>query len=205
VFLFGRLSDERLAAALERVATSSPTYQEVGATEAAARAAGGDEHLPAGYHHVRASAAIGRGDEDFAAAVDGIRTWQLHRGQGFRVVPAEPPIALHIDVVVDVPQGPVHIVAACRIVWTVDEPDRFGFGYGTLPLHPESGEEAFVVEQLPSGEVRLTVVAFSRPREWLARLGGPITRRQQAKATDGYVAALVRHVALSRDRGPSAA
>jgi uncharacterized protein (UPF0548 family) len=90
-------------------------------------------------------------------------------------------------------------------VWVVDDGDRFGFGYGTLPVHPESGEEAFVAERAPGGEVRLTIVAFSRARHPLTRLGGPVARRQQARFTDGYLDALRRHVALSRerDRGPS--
>jgi uncharacterized protein (UPF0548 family) len=150
---------------------------------------------PAGYHAVRASRAIGAGDAAFDAARAGIRTWQLHRGQGFRVAPAEPPIAPGTEVVTDVPlAGPVHVLAACRIVWTVDEPDRFGFAYGTLAVHPASGEEAFVVERAPSGEVRARVVAFSRPRHPLARLGGPVTRRQQARATEGYLDALQQHV-----------
>jgi uncharacterized protein (UPF0548 family) len=33
------------------------------------------------------------------------------------------------------------------VVWTVDEPNRIGFGYGTLQGHPESGEESFVVSR----------------------------------------------------------
>ena len=31
--------------------------------------------------------------------------------------------------------GPVR--APCRVVYVVDEPDRRGFAYGTLPGHPE--------------------------------------------------------------------
>ena len=96
--------------------------------------------------------------------------------------------------------------SACRVVWVVDDGDRFGFGYGTLPVHPESGEEAFVAERAPGGEVRLSIVAFSRARSVLTRLGGPVARRQQERFTDGYVDALRHHVTVSRDRdrGPSA-
>jgi len=74
------------------------------------------------------------------------------------------------------------------------------------PEHPASGEEAFVVDRVPGGDVRATIVAFSRPRHPLARLGAPVMRRQQVAATDGYLDALRRHVAVSRDRdpGPSA-
>jgi len=39
-------------------------------------------------------------------------------------------------------------LSACRIVCVVDEPgslQRFGFAYGTLPDHAETGEESFLV------------------------------------------------------------
>jgi uncharacterized protein (UPF0548 family) len=51
-----------------------------------------------------------------------------------------------------------------------------------------------VVEREPSGEVRGTVAAFSRPRHPLVRLAGPMARRQQATATRGYLDAWLDHV-----------
>jgi uncharacterized protein (UPF0548 family) len=113
------------------------------------------------------------------------------------VVPGDAGVVAGTDVVVDVPLVGVHVIAACRVVWSVDDADRVGFGYGTLPVHPESGEEAFVVERTPSGDVVVDVCAFSRPRHPLVRLGGPIARRQQRKATRGYVNALRDHVATA--------
>jgi uncharacterized protein (UPF0548 family) len=195
MFLVRPPDDDRLDRLLADMAGQDLTYPEVGATEEPGA-------LPGGYHHGRAETVVGEGDADFAAAVDGIRTWRLHRGQGIRVAPAEPPVAPGTDVALVVPSLGLHVFAACRIVWVVDEPERFGFGYGTLPVHPASGEEAFVVDRAPGGEVRLSIVAFSRPRHPLARLGAPVMRRQQARATAGYMDALRRHVALSRDRGP---
>jgi uncharacterized protein (UPF0548 family) len=65
-------------------------------------------------------------------------------------------------------------------------------------IHPESGEEAFVVERGDpdgaAGAVRLVITAFSRPRHPLVRLAGPMARRQQARATEGYLDALAAHV-----------
>ena len=190
MFVIGRPSEERLEQVLADMRAATVTYPEVGAT-----ARPGD--LPVGYHHVRANAELGHGDAVFAAAADGVRTWRLHRGQGFRVIPDDPPLVAGTDVVVDVPLVGVHVIDACRVVWTVDDADRVGFGYGTLPVHPESGEEAFVVERTPSGDVVVDVCAFSRPRHALVRLGGPIARRQQRKATRGYVDALRDHVATA--------
>jgi uncharacterized protein (UPF0548 family) len=198
MFLVRPPSDDRLARVLADMAGADLTYPEVGATA-------DPDALPAGYHHVRMETVVGEGDADFAAAADGIRTWRLHRGQGIRVAPAEPPLAPGTDVVLDVPSFGLHVVAACRVVWVVDDGDRFGFGYGTLPVHPASGEEAFVIDRAPGGEVRLSIVAFSRPHELLARLGSPVMRRQQLGATERYLEALRRHVAVNRDRdrGPS--
>ena len=42
---------------------------------------------------------------------------------------------------------------AARVVFVIDEPGRFGFAYGTLPRHVESGEERFLVERDAAGEV----------------------------------------------------
>ena len=76
----------------------------------------------------------------------------------------------------------------------VDERERFGFAYGTLPLHPASGEEAFVVERGPDGAVRFRVVAVSRPASPLARVGAPVARLVQRRVTNGYLEGLRRAV-----------
>jgi uncharacterized protein (UPF0548 family) len=78
----------------------------------------------------------------------------------------------------------------------VDEADRYGFAYGTLPGHPEQGEEAFVVERLADRTV-FRIVALSRPAEWLARAGGPISRRIQRSTARRYLDALAAHVGAS--------
>jgi uncharacterized protein (UPF0548 family) len=72
----------------------------------------------------------------------------------------------------------------------VDEDRRRGFAYGTLPGHPERGEEAFVVRLTDVDEVRFRIRAFSRPASLLARAGGPLTRLAQQFATGRYVTAM---------------
>jgi uncharacterized protein (UPF0548 family) len=63
----------------------------------------------------------------------------------------------------------------CEIVYVLDEPNRSGFGYGTLPGHFERGEEAFVVERDQQDRVWFRVTAFSRPARWPTLLAGPLT------------------------------
>jgi uncharacterized protein (UPF0548 family) len=84
--------------------------------------------------------------------------------------------------------GPLPV--PCRVVWVVDERHRAGFGYGTLPGHPEAGEEAFVVTRDPSGAVTFTVSAYSRPGLLLTRLAGPFGRWGQRLMIRRYAAAL---------------
>jgi uncharacterized protein (UPF0548 family) len=186
VFRLRRPDDKHLSHFLARERTSPLTYTEVGATF--------DPQLPAGYHHVRAATELGAGDDTWARAQDGIRTWAAHRGAGMTVVPADAPITEGTTVAVLTSLGPLHVLSACRIIRVVDEPDRFGFAYGTLPSHPEEGEEHFVVTRAPDGGVRFEVVAFSRHHDLLTKLGGPIPRRFQARATQQYLEGMRHHV-----------
>jgi uncharacterized protein (UPF0548 family) len=116
----------------------------------------------------------------FDAASDGLRRWVAHRGAGLRVAPADAPIAAGVSVVVGITLPVLTVVAPCRIVWTVNEADRFGFAYGTLAGHPESGEESFVVAQTATG-IRFEVTAVSRPAGMVARIGVPSLERFSAE------------------------
>jgi uncharacterized protein (UPF0548 family) len=154
------------------------TYTEVGATQGS---------LPAGYHHVQKSAVIGRGRRRFEEAADAGMRWGMLRGAGLRVEATSEAAAVGSDVVVHL--GPVR--APCRVVYVVDEPDRRGFAYGTLPGHAESGEERFMVRYDPAAdEVYAEVVAFSRHATWWSRLGSPVTSVIQRAVTKRYLRAL---------------
>ena len=88
---------------------------------------------------------------------------------------------------------------ACRIIYVVDETEpncKFGFAYGTLPDHAESGEERFLVEwDRKSGEVYYDILAFSRPHHILARLGYPWVRRVQKRFRRDSAAAMLKAAA----------
>ena len=85
---------------------------------------------------------------------------------------------------------------ACRIIYVVDESvpiRRFGFAYGTLADHVASGEERFLVEwDRATGAVWYDILAFSRPRHFLTRLGYPYMRRTQSRFRKESGAAMVR-------------
>jgi uncharacterized protein (UPF0548 family) len=82
------------------------------------------------------------------------------------------------------------VKAPARVVYVVDEPTRRGFAYGTLPGHPEDGEEAFIVERGDDGSVWLVLRAFSRPATWYWWMVAPVLRLTQAFYTRRYGRAL---------------
>ena len=79
-----------------------------------------------------------------------------------------------------------------------DEPDRRGFGYGTLPGHPEQGEEAFAVVRR-GDRMYFEIIAFSRPRHPLARVAKPVSRLLQRQTTRRYISAM--HAVVGQSRG----
>jgi uncharacterized protein (UPF0548 family) len=178
---------------VEALGTTEPTYADIGATL--------DGRQPAGFRHDRYESILGSGHEAFARAVRGLETWEAHRIPGVRVFPADRQVVTGATVVVTLGTARVALAAPCRIVRVIEQPDRWGFAYGTLPGHPEKGEEAFVVSVLPDARVRFEIVAFSRPADALVRLAGPIGRGLQRHSTNGYLHALKRFVDRERQEG----
>ena len=126
--------------------------------------------------------------------MSGLKTWQAHRLPGVQVFPKGQRIQVGATVVVTLGLPFVALAAPCRIVGVIDEPNRWCFAYGTLPGHPEQGEEAFTVSMTPDETVRFEVVAFSLPGDSLVRLSGPVGRGIQRSGTKGYLRALRRFV-----------
>jgi uncharacterized protein (UPF0548 family) len=154
------------------------TYAEVGATA---------DVLPNGYRHIRRTAVLGAGRNCFENAADRLMHWGVQRGAGLRIQTssevAEQGALLRIGM------GPLHVYG--RVVYTIDDPDRRGFAYGTLLGHAESGEELFAVRYDADSEtVYLDVVAFSRPATWWSRLGAIPATVAQRLITDRYLKAL---------------
>lgn len=129
---------------------------------------------------------------DLGGAAEDLLGWQVHARAGLVVAASAPRAAVGVVLEMRLGVGPVALRVPCRVVRVVDEPQRSGFAYGTLPGHPECGEEMFVVEQGDDGALTFTVSAFSRPATLLARAGGPVTRWVQAGMTERYLRALDR-------------
>jgi uncharacterized protein (UPF0548 family) len=160
-----------------RLSAQPFTYSPVGATR--------ESTYPPGFHHLDVTYDVGTGEAAFARASNTLMTWRMHAQAGLRVAASSPRV--EIGSVVLCRLGPLPI--PCRVIWVVDEPTRRGFGYGTLPGHPEAGEESFLVAR-DGDRVTLTVTAYSQPGRLLTRLAGPVGRLGQRVAVRRYAAAL---------------
>jgi uncharacterized protein (UPF0548 family) len=178
---FCRPSSELLSRFAAEQAAKVLTYRQVGATRS---------DLPPGYVHDRESADLGPFDPaTFDRAVTALTSWQVQAGAGLTVFPRHPvQVGDTFALVIRLPAG-IYALAAGRVVFVLNEPDRRGFGYGTLPGHPEQGEEAFEVVRR-GDRMYFEITAFSRPRHPLARFARPVTRLLQRQTTRRYIAAM---------------
>ena len=161
------------AARVAQLKAAPFTYAEVGATAG---------ELPAGYRTISRRVRVSTG---FDEAADQLLAWRVQEASGFRVLASSARVEPESVVVLRL--GPIKV--PCRVVYVVDEPTRQGFGYGTLPGHPEAGEEAFVLDRNDDGSVSFTVTAFSRHANLLTKLGGPFGRLAQNLVTERYLRA----------------
>lgn len=101
------------------------------------------------------------------------------------------PIEQGATVAIVVSHFGVFSLNASRIAYAIDEPRRFGFAYGTLLQHAESGEERFLVEWNETDDsVWYDLFAFSRPRAMPAKLAAPLARGLQKKFARDSLAAM---------------
>jgi uncharacterized protein (UPF0548 family) len=176
-----RPTSDELRQLLEDGRRAELTYSPVGLTSL--------REPPAGFRLDRWDRFLGNGNDVRDDLRRALREWQVHRGAGM-VVSTDGPPAIGDVVAMSAPLPIGFVDVVCRVVTVVDDGDRFGFAYGTLPVHPERGEEAFTVIRDPDGGVTFEVVAVSRPRDALARLAPPVARRLQHAATTRYLDAM---------------
>ena len=147
--------------------------------------------FPPGYRTVTMGRDLGDGPDVLARAAEALMTWRLHEAVGLRPASTSARVTEGAEVLCRLGVGRVALPVPCRVVWTLQEPRRVGFAYGTLPGHPEAGEESFLVEDV-EGTVRFTVSAFSRGNRWWSRAVPPATRAVQRVAIWRYLTCLHR-------------
>jgi uncharacterized protein (UPF0548 family) len=165
--------------------TDAPfTYAHVGGTASTA--------MPEGYRHAERSVVIGSGSAAFERAAAAVFDWRAQRGAGLGVRSSGPPTVPGTVVVLTAGLPWLGYDIPCRVVWASTTGDERGFAYGTLPGHPESGEERFVVRLTPDGDVVYEIRVFFRLASPAARLAGPVSLVLQHLATARYVSVIRR-------------
>lgn len=113
-----------------------------------------------GYRAFVTSALVGRGDEVWNRASTDVLLWKVKTRSGFRV-DSTGPVAEGQLATVTVSALGMTVVEPVQVVAVIQGSDRVGFAYRTLPGHPVSGEEAFIVHR-DGDEVWLTLRSLTR-------------------------------------------
>lgn len=147
-----------------------------------------------GRHLDEVTVAIGRGQADFERARAALMAWEQFNLRWVETFPRHAPVAVGTVVAVLIRHLGFWSLNGCRVLYSVGGPldtARFGFAYGTLTNHAESGEELFEVFIDPrTDEVAYQIRATSSPQTMLARVGQPIVRALQKRFRDHSVAAM---------------
>ncbi|MBK8302107.1 MAG: DUF1990 domain-containing protein [Chloracidobacterium sp.] len=186
MFLLSRPTNEEIATFLRGCEADSFSYAEVGASR---------DEPPAGYHVDHNRVLLGYESDTWERSRQAIRGWKMFEVDGIELCYPDAPIEVGRNVAPLAKHLGFYSLNACRIVYVIDEANRFGFAYGTLSEHAEKGEERFTVEFCQeTREVWYEVVAFSRPASLLVKLGYPYSRYRQKQFSSGSKAAMLRAV-----------
>jgi len=182
-------SEDEIRRFISKQRDSGFSYPQVGASAST---------LPAGYNVDHNRVHLGGGEGTWQRATEAIRGWRMFSMPWVNLHWASASIQVGTDVAVSVRHFGFYSLNACRIVYVIDEESpvkRFGFAYGTLGEHAESGEERFTVEwSRDDDRVWYDILAFSRPRQMFARLGYPLSRLLQKRFAEGSKAAMIQSV-----------
>jgi uncharacterized protein (UPF0548 family) len=143
--------------------------------------------------------AIGHGDDDLERARAALAAWKQFDIGWVETFPKGAPVEAGTVVALLIRHFGFWSLNGCRVVYPAASPEgerHFGFAYGTLTNHAESGEELFeVFIDRQRGDVMYRIRAISWPQATLARIGQPIGRALQARFRRDSVAAMKRATA----------
>ena len=148
----------------------------------------------AGRDYDERTVVIGRGQADFERARAALLAWKQFDIGWVETFPRQAPIAVGTVIAVLIRHLGFWSLNGCRVLYSVgslNDFGRFGFAYGTLINHAESGEELFeIFVDGKTEKVVYRIRATSRPQATLARFGQPIVRALQERFRDHSVAAM---------------
>ncbi len=187
LFTLTEPSAQQLQNLLERNQGAPFSYEAVGASRRG--------ELPEGYNIDRHRLRLGSSRKMFEAGRRAIRSWAMFDLGWVSIYPRKPDILPGAVVAVVASHFGFWSANLSRVVYVEDQDSVFGFAYGTLPEHAESGEERFTVTWNESDDsVWYEVLAFSKPRHPAARAGYPLSRMLQRRFARDSMAAMQRYV-----------
>ena len=184
----------QVAAFLARSREQAPSYAETGWSL--------NGRAPAWALAGRCRVRVGQGEVCWTRARAALRDGRMFQGWVLRPQEDVPvPLAEQGGTVVLLVRhlGPLghgrwglYSLIANRVLYLVDEPARFGFGYGTLPGHLVRGEERFLLERDAAGTVWLELTTFSRAALPFSRFAQPFVGAAQRRGARHYARMLVQ-------------
>jgi uncharacterized protein (UPF0548 family) len=188
MFLMQRPSTTQVERFLDRSRTLPLSYGPIGLVAQAAGVNRLDEQV----------VAIGHGEADFERARTALMKWKHFDIGWVEAFPKEAAIEKGTVVAVLIRHLGFWSLNGARVLYRVGGNDgqaAFGFAYGTLTNHAESGEELFeVFVDAQSGDVLYRIRAVSWPQSALAWIGQPVVRALQARFRRDSAAAMKRAV-----------
>ena len=143
---------------------------------------------------------IGHGTGDFERARGALLSWEHFNIGWVEIFPPRAQVEVGTVVAVLIRHFGFWSLNGARIVYLVDSNDdrRFGFAYGTLTNHAESGEELFdVFVDAETQQVVYGIRAISWPQAAITHMGQPIVRILQARFRRDSAEAMRRAVRIA--------
>lgn len=142
---------------------------------------------------------LGEGERVYQAAVECLKNWDQFKIGWVKAQPTQVPIEAGELIAVVARAIGLFWINACQIIYVISESgptvSRYGFAYGTLPDHAATGEERFLIEwNHDDNSVWFDILAFSKPKHFLVRLGYPVVRLTQKKFGRESTNAMLRSV-----------
>lgn len=177
VFL-SRPQGPRQTEVMDRLRSAGLSYAPAGMTEVS--------KVPPGMQAMNDSVLLGYGPACFARSRAALMAWQTHRLKWLSLQADGPP-RVGQTVLLEAFFGPLTWVFGCRVVAVTDSPAVYAYTYGTLPGHPECGEERFRVDFHADQRVTFSLRAYSRPAGPLMRVAQPLATLAQRAGSKAYL------------------
>ena len=193
MFYLTEPSNQTIAEFIESQKRAPFTYKGVGATNGF--------RIPPGYTVDHNRVKLGRGVAIYRRACQALREWKQFDLGWVTLVPAGVPLEVGVTVAVKARAFGTWSLSAAQVVYLINKDGptrRFGFAYGTLPDHVESGEERFTIEHYSGDDsVWYDILAFSRPRHPLVRMSFPLARMLQKRFAKESLRRMIRECSES--------